>query len=239
MKHLRGTLSNLPLFTFTGDSCSTENVLLVRNMAAAKGEESDNQALFARWALPHKDYVYTACLYLTRHREEAEDLFQETYLRAFRFFHQFTPGTNCRAWLLTIMHNAFKNRYRQRLRESRTVEFDDAAHEYEKKVLAHGEAGRDDPAEMLLARLVDTEITEALDSLPEEYRSTLLLVDIEELTYEEAAAVLGCPIGTVRSRLSRARRLLRWALATYARERGYTKGADSAVTLPAKTGTKL
>ena len=71
-------------------------------MATAKTEEDDKQALFAQWALPHQDYVYTACLYLTRHKEKAEDLFQETYLRAFRFFHQFTPGTNCRAWLLNL-----------------------------------------------------------------------------------------------------------------------------------------
>jgi len=208
-------------------------------MATAKAEEDNKQALFAQWALPHKDYVYTACLYLTRHQEEAEDLFQETYLRAFRFFHQFTPGTNCRAWLLTIMHNAFKSRYPQHLRASRTLEFDNAAHEYDKKLLANGEAGRDDPAEVLLSRMVDSEITEALRSLPEEYRSTLLLVDIEELTYAEAAAVLDCPIGTVRSRLSRARRLLRRALATYAQERGYTKDAGGTTALPAKTRTKL
>lgn len=235
-----GTFHTLLLFTLVGDSCPTANVLLIRNMAAAKARESDKQALFARWALPHKDYVYTACLYLTRHhKEEAEDLFQETYLRAFRFFHQFTPGTNCRAWLLTIMHNVFKNSYPQRLRESRTVDFDTAAHKYEKKLLAHGEASRDDPAEVLLSRMMDGEITGALRALPEEYRSTLLLVDIEELTYEEAAAVLVCPIGTVRSRLSRARRLLRQALATYAREQGYTTGANSAVAPPAKAGTKL
>src|SRR2546425_9628835 len=162
-----GTSRNLPLFTFIGDSCPTGNVLLVQNMAAAKAGEPDKQALFAQCALPHKDYVYTACLYLTRHKEEAEDLFQDTYLRAFRFFHQFTPGTNCRAWLLTIMHNAFKNRYPQRLRESRTVEFDDAAPEYEKKLLAHGEASRDDPAEVILSQMVDSEITDALRALPE------------------------------------------------------------------------
>ncbi|HEV8716554.1 MAG TPA: sigma-70 family RNA polymerase sigma factor [Candidatus Binatia bacterium] len=206
-------------------------------MARAKAGEPDKQALFAQWALPHKEYVYTACLYLTRHKEEAEDLFQDTYLRAFRFFHQFTPGTNCRAWLLTIMHNAFKSRYPQHLRASRTLELDDAAHEYEKKVVAEGEAGRDDPAESLLSRMVDSEITDALRALPEEYRATLLLVDIEELTYEEAAGVLACPIGTVRSRLSRARRLLRQALAMYARARGYTEGAGSTSARPAKTGT--
>lgn len=208
-------------------------------MAAKEVDGRDKHALFEQWALPHKDYIYTACLYLTRNKEEAEDLFQETYLRAFRFFHQFTPGTNCRAWLLTIMHNAFKNRYPQHLRAVRTLEFNEAAREYEKKLLADGEAGRDDPAEMLLSRLLDSEIVDALRALPEEYRSTLLLVDIEELTYEEAAAVLECPIGTIRSRLSRARRLLQAALATYARERGLMKAEGISSALPAKAGTRL
>ncbi len=209
---------------------------------AARDTEEQKQALFAQWALPHKDYLYTACLYLARQRDEAEDLFQETYLRAFRFFHQFTLGTNCRAWLLTIMHNVFKNRYRHYQRANQTLEFDFAAREYEKKRLADGDAGRDDPADLLLSQLMDSEITDALQTLPEEYRSTLLLVDIEELTYEEAATVLGCPIGTVRSRLARARRLLRAALVAYARDRGYMREKkllnEQAVPLP-KTGTKL
>jgi RNA polymerase sigma-70 factor (ECF subfamily) len=137
------------------------------------------------------------------------------------------------------MHNVFKNRYPQHLRAARTLEFDEAAREYEKKLLADGEAGRDNPAEILLSRLVDSEIANALHSLPEEYRSTLLLVDIEEMTYEEAAAVLECPIGTVRSRLSRARRLLQAALSTYAQERGLVKAASDSSVPPAKTGTRL
>lgn len=209
---------------------------------AARDTEEQKQALFAQWALAHKDYLYTACLYLARQRDEAEDLFQETYLRAFRFFHQFTPGTNCRAWLLTIMHNVFKNRYPRYQRAHQTLEFDEAARAYEKKRLADGDASRDDPADLLLSQLVDSEITDALQTLPEEYRATLLLVDIEELTYEEAANVLGCPIGTVRSRLARARRLLRAALTAYARERGYIREKklpnEQAAPLP-KTGTKL
>ncbi len=209
---------------------------------AARDAEEQKHALFAQWALPHKDYLYIACLYLTRQRDDAEDLFQETYLHAFRFFHQFTPGTNCRAWLLTIMHNVFKNRYRHYQRTNQTLEFDLAAHEYEKKRLADGEAGRDDPADLLFSQLVDNEITDALQTLPEEYRSTLVLVDIEELTYEEAAAILGCPIGTVRSRLSRARRLLRTALTAYARGRGYVREkkprSESTEALP-KTESKL
>jgi RNA polymerase sigma-70 factor (ECF subfamily) len=207
-------------------------------MTANAADGRDKQALFEQWALAHKDYLYTACLYLTRQREEAEDLFQETYLRAFRFFHQFIPGTNCRAWLLTIMHNVFKNRYPQRLRDARALEFDSAAREYEKKLLADGEAGRDNPAEVVLSRMVDSEIITALRGLSEDYRTTLLLVDIEELTYEEAAAVLACPIGTVRSRLARARRMLQAELASYAQEQGYVKNA-SGPTSSAKAGPKL
>jgi RNA polymerase sigma-70 factor (ECF subfamily) len=207
-------------------------------MAGNKAGEKEKHALFEQWALPHKDYLYTACLYLTRQQDEAEDVFQETYLRAFRFFHQFTPGTNCRAWLLTIMHNVFRNRYAQRQRDARTMEFDEAAWEYEKKLMVDGEAKQNDPATLLFSKLVDREISDALLSLSEEYRTTLLLVDIEELSYEEAAEVLGRPIGTVRSRLSRARRLLQTALTAYARERGYIKKKDEA-TLSAKTGTEL
>jgi len=207
-------------------------------MAAKEADGQEKLALFEQWALPHKDYIYTACLYLTRQKEEAEDLFQETFLRAFRFFHQFTLGTNCRAWLLTIMHNAFRNRYPQHLRAVRTVEFNDVAHEYEKKLIADGEARHNDPAEIILERTVDSEIMEALRSLPEEYRSTLLLVDIEELSYEEAATVLGCPIGTVRSRLSRARRLLQTTLMAYAQKQGLIKTARDTLERSPKTGSR-
>ena len=192
-------------------------------MGADTDDTGEKYALFQEWALPHKDHVYTACLYLTRKKEDAEDLFQETFLRAFRFFHQFTPGTNCRAWLLTIMHNAFKNRAPQQRRAARTLEFDGAVYEYEKKLVADGEAGKDDPAQLYQSQLVDPEIIDALKALPEEYRSTLLLVDIEDLSYEEAAKALGCPIGTVRSRLSRARRLLQKALSGYRRKHGDIK----------------
>jgi RNA polymerase sigma-70 factor (ECF subfamily) len=236
-----GNFWDVPLVCFCMELCWSE-VPGIGVFMAARDTEEQKQALFTQWALPHKDYLYTSCLYLTRQRDDAEDLFQETYLRAFRFFHQFTPGTNCRAWLLTIMHNVFKKRYRHYQRATQTLEFDLAAHEYEKKRLADGEARRDDPAELLLSQLVDSEITNALQTLPEEYRSTLVLIDIEELTYEEAAAVLGCPIGTIRSRLSRARRLLRASLTAYAQEHGYGRDkkprSEPAEALP-KTGTKL
>lgn len=195
--------------------------------AAVREEARDKQALFERYALVHKDHLYTACLSLTRRREEADDLFQDTYLRAYRSFHQFTPGTNCRAWLLTIMHNAFKNRYPERLRAARTVALDTVAGEYERTPGRAGAAACDDPAALLATQTLDREVADALRALPEEYRATFVLVDLEELTYEEAARLLGCPLGTVRSRLSRARRCLRTALARYAQERRYVKTEQS------------
>jgi RNA polymerase sigma-70 factor (ECF subfamily) len=147
------------------------------------------RAEFTNVALPLMDNVYNAALYLSRDPDEASELVQETFLRAFRSWHQFTPGTNCKAWLLTILQNAFRNRYRSQQRQPRTVE-------------------------------LDGEVEAALRSLPDDFLQVVLLVDVEELTYDEAAAAIGCPVGTVRSRLSRARRLLHQALQGYARERG-------------------
>ena len=174
---------------------------------------------FAREALPHMDQVYTAGLYLTRNQDEAQELLQETFLRAYRFWHQFTSGTNCRAWLMTILHNTFRNRHRERYREQQTVEFDDTINETDSSVNA--EAPPTNPEDIVLAQFLDTEVEEALKSLPVEFLEVIVLVDIQELTYEEAAAAIACPVGTIRSRLSRGRRLLQAALRQYAKERGY------------------
>lgn len=174
---------------------------------------------FAREALPHMDQVYTAGLYLSRNKDEADDLLQETFLRAYRFWHQFTPGTNCRAWLMTILHNTFKNRYRERYREQQTVEFDDTINDTDSS--AGTAAPATNPEEIVLSQFLDTEVEAALKSLPVEFLEVVVLVDIQELTYEESAAAIGCPVGTIRSRLSRGRRMLQAALRQYARERGY------------------
>ena len=176
---------------------------------------------FAKWALPLMDQVYTASLYLTHRREDAEELLQETFLRAYRFWHQFAPGTNCRAWLMKILHNNFKNHYRERHREQQTVEFDESAYEPGSAMMVDGPGG--DPQEVVLSQLLDAEVESALRSLPVEFLEAVLLVDMQELTYEEAAVVLGCPIGTVRSRLSRGRRLLHASLQKFARDHGYLR----------------
>lgn len=180
---------------------------------------------FARWAMPHMDQVYTASLHLTRNREEAEDLLQDTYLRAYRFWHQFTLGTNCKAWLLTILHNSFKNRYHVRYRERQAVEFDEE--------LYGGSAAADtppkDPETLVLSHMLDDEVEGALKALPPEFLEVIVLVDIQELSYQEAAASFGCPIGTIRSRLARGRRLLQATLQEYATQRGYGRRSACAL----------
>jgi RNA polymerase sigma-70 factor, ECF subfamily len=185
------------------------------------GPNAEKRDAFARSALPHMDHVYSAALYLTRNKEEAEELLQETFLRAYRFWHQFEPGTNCRAWLMTILHNVFKNRYRERYRQQRTVEFDESV--YEQNSAGDADPQRTNPETAVLSQLLDGEVESALQQLPVEFLETVVLVDIQELTYEEASRALGCPVGTVRSRLSRGRRMLAASLERYARERGYLR----------------
>ena len=182
---------------------------------------------FAREALPHMDHVYTAGLYLTRNQDEAQELLQETFLRAYRFWHQFSSGTNCRAWLMTILHNTFKNRYRERYREQQRVDFDETIGEANRTV--NPDARPANPEDVVLAQFLDSEVEEALKSLPVEFLEVIVLVDIQELTYEEAAATIGCPIGTIRSRLSRGRRLLQAALWHYAKDHGYGRRGSYAL----------
>jgi RNA polymerase sigma-70 factor (ECF subfamily) len=174
---------------------------------------------FEASALPLMHHVYTAALYLARDRSDAEDLLQETYLRAYRFFHRFREGTNLKAWLLTILYNVLRNRYRHRAAEQRRIDFAAVDAAYER--IAASNIAREDP---FFLQLVDGEIERALESLPHDFRAVVLLVDVHELSYAEAAVALGCPVGTVRSRLSRARRLLQVALHEYARQRGIVSG---------------
>jgi RNA polymerase sigma-70 factor, ECF subfamily len=162
---------------------------------------------FAAEALPHLDRLHRVAWRLTRHEEEAADLVQETLLRAFRTFAGFRPGTDCRAWLFTILYSIFANRYRQRQRRPPEVSLQALEQRLERELAA---AEWEDPMARLTAGRYGAgeAVDVALDALPAEYRGAIVLVDLEELTYEEAAAAMECPIGTVRSRLARGRRLL-------------------------------
>jgi RNA polymerase sigma-70 factor (ECF subfamily) len=169
--------------------------------------------------LVHLDSLYHVALRLTRNRAEAEDVVQEAFLRAFRSFHRFNPGTNCRAWLFTILRNVFLNRVRTQGREVLEAEMGGLDN-----VELAGEPDVDrNPEEQFLQTMLHGDVDRALTALPLPFREAVMLVDIEGLTYREVADVLSCPIGTVMSRLSRGRALLRRALARFAREHGYVK----------------
>jgi RNA polymerase sigma-70 factor (ECF subfamily) len=160
---------------------------------------------------------------LTQNRAEAEDVVQETFLRAFRSFDRFNPGTNCRAWLFTIQRNVFLNRLRSHGREILEAEMGglEAAEAATEERLGAG-----NPEEEFLQTVLHGDIDRALRMLPLPFRETVVLVDLEGLSYREVAEVLGCPVGTVMSRLSRGRALLRQALARFAREHGYVKETE-------------
>ena len=176
---------------------------------------------FESVALVHLDLLYRAALRLTHNRAEAEDLVQETWLRAIRHFDQFDPGSNCRAWLLTILRNAFLNRLRREGRE--ILESDMAATEAGAARLEEASVVHSSPEEDFFQTVLHGDVDRALKTLPLPFRLVVTLADLEGLTYKEVAQVLDCPIGTVMSRLSRARQLLRKELVTLAREHGYSK----------------
>jgi RNA polymerase sigma-70 factor (ECF subfamily) len=170
---------------------------------------------FETTALPLARPLYATALRITGRAEDALDVVQETFLRAYRTFDSFTLGTNPRAWLFTILRSISANRWRRARRQPIMVPLEDWESRFG-PLAAAGPPGRDATRE---------EVSRALESLADEFRLVVLLVDIEGLTYEEAAAALGCPIGTIRSRLARARRALFVRLSDYARSTGYARGA--------------
>jgi RNA polymerase sigma-70 factor, ECF subfamily len=170
------------------------------------------------------DALYAAALRFTGSRAEAEDVVQEAYLRAFRHFDRFNPGTNCRAWLFTIVRNVFLNRVR---RAGREVPNDEPpGFEADERMDAAHDASMMSPEEQLFQTILHGDVDRALKALPFVFREVVILADLEGLTYKEIANVIGCPIGTVMSRLSRGRQLLRRALADFGREHGWTKGSE-------------
>jgi RNA polymerase sigma-70 factor (ECF subfamily) len=175
-------------------------------------------AEFARDALPFMDDVYRFAYSLTRNTSDADDLVQETFLRAFRSWHTFQPGSDARRWLFTICRNAFL-RSREKLRHE--VDVEDGDMESLAAAMSQGEM-RKDGSDQLLTRVdLGPALTKALDELAEPFRSTVILVDVEDQSYEAASEVLGIPVGTVRSRLFRGRRQLQDKLRAYAHDAGF------------------
>ncbi len=177
------------------------------------------QAEFEQEALPHMSLLYNYALRMTGNPADADDLLQETYLKAFRFWDKYEKGTNIRAWLFRIMKNSYINRYRKESKEPDTVDYDEIKNFYNS--IKDDSADSDDLAERIFGNLLEDEVSKALESLPVDFRTVVILCDIEGLTYEEIAGFVEIPIGTVRSRLHRGRKMLRGKLVDYARKRGY------------------
>ncbi len=177
-------------------------------MGAASREK---RRLFEQEALPHLNAVFTAAMYLARDEDEADDLCQETMLRAYRFFDHFTAGTNCRAWLLTILRNVSRTRYSRGQHEQLSATEEDFERAIDVESV-RGMDANDNPEALVTRRAAGRSVQDALQKLPEEFRAAVILVDVEDLSYEQAAEALAVPIGTVRSRISRGRALIRKAL---------------------------
>ncbi|OLC06483.1 MAG: hypothetical protein AUH78_19350 [Gemmatimonadetes bacterium 13_1_40CM_4_69_8] len=180
------------------------------------------RASFEQEALVHLDTLYRVALRLTGNAADADDLVQETMLKAYRSWDQYEKGTNAKGWLLTILRNSFINEYRRRTRHPETVDVDTI-----EPFAVFGEVQDDDPQGAFFDRIVDDEVLKAIDELPEAFRETLVLSDVEGLSYQEIGKILGVPVGTVKSRLFRARQALQGKLYQYAVSMGYIKGSPA------------
>lgn len=176
-----------------------------------KGEKRD----FKAEAVSHLDHLYRVAFHLTRGKADAEDLVQETYLQAVSHYDQFTPGTNLKGWLTRILYNLFVNRYH---RDKRMVSLDQPVDEAGTAWVDSLPGNDPGPETEVLRTELQGKVTEALSALPEEFRTPVVLVDIGDFSYAEVAEILSCPVGTVRSRLFRARAILAGKLRTYVRQ---------------------
>jgi RNA polymerase sigma-70 factor (ECF subfamily) len=185
----------------------------------------DRTARFERDALPYLDQLYGAAMRMTKNPTDAEDLVQETFVKAFAAFDSYTDGTNLKAWLFRILTNTYINTYRKKQREPYQSSADELLDWQLAEAESHTSTGLRSAEMEALDRLADADIVEAMAALPEEFRLAVYLADVEGFPYKEIAEIMETPVGTVMSRLHRGRKLLRDSLADYAVERGYVPAA--------------
>jgi RNA polymerase sigma-70 factor (ECF subfamily) len=174
---------------------------------------------FERQTTPHMEVLYNYALRMTGNPEDARDILQETFLKAYRFWDKFEQGTNIRAWLFRIMKNTYINQYRKDVKEPEKVEYEEIEKYYD--IIRDESTDSTDLQEKMFGQLLDDDVSNALNELPEEFRTVVILCDIEGLSYEEIAEFIQVPIGTVRSRIHRGRKILYTRLYSYAKDRGF------------------
>ena len=187
-------------------------------MAIPEITDRENR-IFEEEFLPQIDALYTFAYHLTYNEDDANDLVQETYLKAYRFIQKYIEGTNAKAWLFKILKNAFINQYRKKSKQPTKVDFEEIISFHDEEDTSY--SGYQDLREEMFEHMMGDEVTNAINSLPVDFRVVILLCDIEGFTYEEISKIVDIPIGTVRSRLHRARNMLKEKLKEYAGNLGY------------------
>ena len=185
-------------------------------------QKADKRKAFEQEALPHMDALYRTALRMTKNESDAEDLVQEAFTKAYRFWDKFEPGSNCRAWLFKIMTNIFINDYRSKSRAPTPVNVDDIDDNYLYRHITNL-SGDGDPEQQLFAKIFDDDVKKAIEELPDDFRLVVVLSFLEGFSYQEIADIADLQLGTVKSRLHRGRKLLQKQLLDYAIRNGYIK----------------